>query len=391
MFTYKTEEELQKMTSQERDQYAAEKRVFEAAEAQKAINKAIEPLTAKLESANSTISELEETVAQLKEAGQVSKAPTNHYEANSMAVVDAIKADFEKLSKVGLESKSHRIATKVVGNMSGAGNVTPASGIVQTYRPGVALGPDRKVHFRDLVRLTSSATGQYVFYRENTPAGEGAIAFQVTHNTAKSQIDYDYTKVTVALEYLAGYATVARQMMEDLPWLTGALPDELLRDFYKQEDTEFYTLLSAAATAGVSAATEVAERIIDFVTQVENADYSVSAIVISPTDWGNILKTIGATAGPYSLPGAFAIAPNGDISFAGIPVIKATWIEVDKVLVGDWSRTEIVQASGLNLDFSFENGTNFIINAVTAKIEQREGLAILRPNAFVFGDLGLVV
>lgn len=390
MFVYKTEEELQKMTAQERDTYAADKRAYEQGEAAKAINTAIEPINTEISKINTSISEVVESVNQLKEVSLTPKVVAKNFEEGfTSQVAETIKVDFANISKVGNGLKNHRVVSKVVGGMTGATNITPASGVVQSYRPGVALGPDRKVHFRDLVKSTQSATGQYVFYRENTPTGEGAIAFQTTHLANKSQIDYDYTKVTVMLEYLAGFATVARQMMEDLPWLQSSLPDELLRDFYKQEDTEFYTLLSAAATVGVSAATPVAERIIDFMVQVKNADYTPTAIVVNPTDWGNILKTLPA-GGSYSRPGGFVIQDNGMISLAGVPVVEATFVPADKVLVGDWSRAEIVQSSGLNLDFSFENGTNFIQNAVTAKVEQREGLAILRPNAFVFGDLGLL-
>lgn len=385
MFVYRTEEELKGMTAEQRDSYAASKREYEKEEQSKAINTAVDPVKA-------MVNEMKEDLAVVKETGlKVISADKSFGEVFTEDISNAIKLNFDTVKGVGSSTKMAKVSTnKVVGNMSGATNITPANGVVQTYRSGVALGPDRKIHFRDLVRSVQSATGQYVFYRENTPAGEGAIAFQTTHLNPKSQIDYDYTKVTVNLEYLAGYARVARQMMEDLPWLMTALPEELLRDFYKQEDTEFYTTLSAAATAGVSAATAVAERVIDFVVQVEQADYTVNGIVVNPTDWGNILKTL-PTGGSYSVPGGFSINPaTGQIMIAGIPIYKATWVPADKVLVGDWTRAEIVQSTGLDVSFSYEDQNNFIINAVTAKVEQREGLAILRPNAFVFGDFGLV-
>src|SRR5690349_5043797 len=70
MFKYKTEEELSKMTTAERDQYGIDKREYEADLAQKALDKALAPL-------NDTIGKQAETIKGLQTEVNESKEKAN--------------------------------------------------------------------------------------------------------------------------------------------------------------------------------------------------------------------------------------------------------------------------------------------------------------------------
>jgi HK97 family phage major capsid protein len=257
---------------------------------------------------------------------------------------------------------------------------------VRTYQPGVAMVPNRKINFRDLIPAVASATGIYTLYRET--GVEGSISVQSTPGDAKTQIDYDLTAVTYTARYIAGFARIDKSMLQDLPFLQSALPQMLLRDFYKAEDLKFYTDLSGAATGSTTtSATVDAEQIIDYVANLESADFTPNGIVVNPKQWARLVTTKPAD---YSVPGGFTITADGNIAIAGIPVYKSSFIADDKVLVGDWNYAKRVVVDDLKVEFFEQDSDNVQKNLVTCRIEAREVLAIDRLDAFVFADLGNV-
>lgn len=304
--------------------------------------------------------------------------------AKSKSLIEEMKEGIAK----NLDVKTSRLnpfEVKTVGDMTASNNLTGS--VVASYAGQPALIPGRLVHFRDLVATVPSATGTYKFYREG--AGEGSIAFQSSHGTTKSQRDFDFTEVTVTAEYLAGFARVAKQMTQDLPFMTSFLPQALLRDYLLQEDAEHYADLNNAATGSTTVTgtpTVDIEQIMGWVANIEGANYVPNGIVMNPKD---VYKVLITKPSDYSLPGSVSISNVGGLTINGIPVYKSTFIAEDKVLVGDWTKCQIIQTDGLSIQ-SDDRGDNFTKNLVTYKVEARVGLAILNPDAFIYGDLGNV-
>jgi HK97 family phage major capsid protein len=54
------------------------------------------------------------------------------------------------------------------------------------------------------------------------------------------------------------------------------------------------------------------------------------------------------------------------------------------VLIGDFSKAAIIQTEGLSVNFYEQDSDNVQRNLITAKVEARVALAVLRPDAFVF-------
>lgn len=299
----------------------------------------------------------------------------------TQSFAESIKENFEMIKSVS-KGRSQEMELKAVGNMTVSANLTGTA--VNTYQPGVVVLPSPVVNFRDLVPQVSSSTGLYVMYRET--GTEGSISSQGTPGAAKTQIDYDFTASTFTATYISGYARYAKQMAQDLPFLQSALPQMLIRDFYKAENSIYYTALAAAATASTTAKTEDIEQLIDDMGTLEAADYMVNGIVLNPKDWANIAIT---KPSDYSLPGIVNFI-NGQLSINGVPVYKASWVPVDKYLVGDWSQAKNVVVDGLKVEFFEQDGDNVTKNLITARVEAREVLAIDRPSAFILGDFGNV-
>jgi HK97 family phage major capsid protein len=299
-------------------------------------------------------------------------------EGYNEVMTKAIKDNFDAIKNVS-KGRNASMEVKVVGDMTVSANLTGAS--VATYQPGAALVPSQLINFADLVPTVNSATGTYVIYRET--GGEGSISAQ-TPGVAKTQKDYDFTAVTFNAAYIAGYARYAKQMAQDLPFLASSLPTMLRRDYFKAENLNFYTALAAAATVSTSAKTVDVEQVIDDMGTLEATDYMVNGIVMNPKDWASIAMT---KPNDYSLPGIVQFV-NGKLTINGIPVYKASWIPVDKYLIGDWSYAKKVVVDGLAVEFFEQDADNVTKNLITARIESRTVLGIDMPAAFILGDFG---
>jgi len=302
-------------------------------------------------------------------------------------MVEEIKANFEAIKNTKKGSATS-LELKAVGNMTAALNITPAGAVVNTYQSGIALNPSQPLNFAQLVPTVSSATGSYVIYREI--AGEGAISTQATHGALKTQIDFDAQAVTYNAEYLAGYARYAKQMAQDLPFLTSWLPAALRREYFIAENTKFHVALSGAATA-VPAGTlgNEIERIIKVIGLLEGKNYSATGVVINPADWAKIAITEKSAGAGYGLPGIVTIN-NGQLAVNGVNVYKANWIPAGKYAVGDWSMAKKVVVDGLKVEFFEQDQDNVARNLITARIEERNVLAFDRPDAFYYGDFAAV-
>lgn len=352
----------------------------------KSVNEKIEGVTKSVDEVKEMAKKSQEQLDKISE--KLNKKTIGGMEDNSFGAVLAVELEknFEQIKQVR-KGNGFSMALKVVGTMTSANNLT--GDVVRTYQSYPALVPSPLLNMRDLVGSVNSATGSYVIYRET--GAEGSISEQTTPGNPKTQRDYDLTQVIFTANYIAGFVRIAKQMLQDLPFMQTALPQMLLRDFYKAENTIMYTALSTAATGSTTTSyTADVEQIIDWVANLEAADFPVNGIVINPKDWATILITHPTNAA-YSVPGGVVINPvTGGIMIAGIPVYKASFIPRDKVLLGDWTQAKRVVVDDLKVEFFEQDSDNVQRNLITVRVESREVLAIDRPDAFVFADLGNV-
>lgn len=303
--------------------------------------------------------------------------------AQGDSVKAAITENFDKLTEV---RKGKSLQLKVVGDMTLGASLTGDQ--PRDYNFDVVMTPGQMVNVSDLVGNVSISGGTYTFPRES--GSEGSIAAQ-TEGSAKSQIDYDFTMVDVNTDFIAGYSRYSKKMRNNLPFLESFVPRALRRDYAIAENSSFNTVLAAAATASTEIITgkNKIEMLINEIAKQEGLNYSVNAIVVTPADYWDILKTEKSTGAGYGLPGIVTL-DGGQLRINGIPLVKANWLAANKYYVGDWSRINKVTTEGLALDFSEEEGSNFVNNNITARIEAQVALAVEQPAALVYGDFTAV-
>jgi HK97 family phage major capsid protein len=297
---------------------------------------------------------------------------------NEDSLAKSIKDNFEGIANV---RKGNALQVKTVGNMT----LSNVSGDApRTYNNDVVMIPGQLINVSDLVGSVNIEGGTYTYPREG--AGEGSISAQ-TEGSSKSQRDYDFTMVDLATNFIAGFTRYSKKMANNLPFLTSFIPNALRRDYAIAENSIFNTVLAAAATASAQIITSKnkIEMLLNEIATQEGLNYTVNGIVVRPADYWDILKTEKSTGAGYGLPGIVTLE-GGQLRINGIPIYKANWLAANKYYVGDWSRINKIVTEGLSLEFSETEGTNFVTNNITARIESQVGLAVEQPLAIVYGD-----
>jgi HK97 family phage major capsid protein len=348
-----------------------------------------ETVKADLIAKGATILDLQDTLRNMNEKGGRAKLMNRQEAHYSMieSIADAIgenKALFEKiaggssLSKDGIKIE-RKVSTVTTASLTGTG--APYKPFYLDWRPG--MEPLGQTRFRQLAPILQSDNDTVYYPRANTPPGAGSIGYQASEGATKAQVDRGWAMQTLTLEALAGWMTVSRQSLRNISFLQSWLPTSLTEQLLDQEDLEFANTLVAAAT-GSSTTTGItvkAERLIFFIKTLKKSKYNANAIAVDPDVWATILVT---KPNDYSLPGVVSITADGTVRILGVPLYPVNWLTGGRCIVGDWTKTAVVESEGLTLRQSDSaTSLDFQKNLVTFLIERVEGVAIFRPDAFI--------
>lgn len=358
----------------------------------KAVNEAVaadvKKLNEELAAKGATILDIQNEVRELKAKGGRIRGANERVMSLKSIISKAIGDAGDTLQRLTTAVdekgvKGMRIETKAVADMTSA-NLTGDT--YQTYldwRPG--MRPMGQTRFRDFVRSIPSATDYVQFPRDT--GGEGSFAQQANEGDAKSQVDRDFGMIDVTLKPLAGYTTVSRQSLRNIPFLQEYLPQTMLEDLLDAEDTLFSAALVAAGTGSTTSdgANEI-EKIIHYIRNLRKAKHNPNGIACDPDVWSNILIT-QTSGGGYNLPNVVAVDANGVVRILGRPVYEVNWLTGGNVIVGDWNKVAIVESEGLTMRQSDSHASQFTSNELTYLLERTENIAIFRTDAFVVADL----
>lgn len=299
------------------------------------------------------------------------------------------KKEEEIVSAVNKKDFSMSMELKVADMTSGA-HVT--GDVVHSYGSRQGIVPSQKWNLREILNTTISPTGSYVTYRETGTSG--SISVQ-TEGQEKTAIDYSFTEVKNVSKYIAGVVTFTKQLMYFLPFLNGLLPRMLLRDFFKKENDYLYDTMIAAATGSAATPTVALggpandiEEIIFWIANQRTANFDASYGIVDWSEWAHMMKTGRNANSTYALPLSANGTSTGELNIAGTPIRGASWADAGEFLLWDNDFVERVETESLRVEFSYENGTNFTKNLITAKVECFEELSILRPDAIIHGEFG---
>ena len=311
-------------------------------------------------------------------AAAADKAGWNNSDYMKSAVMDIVAENFDSI-----KVEKPFTAQKTVGNMTLGANLTGTSQISYVQNP--IMRSFFNPHLYDVFRIVPTATGNVTFPRAASPVGAGSFGAQV-EGSSKAQIDYDLEMVNVSVPFIAGYARVSRQMLQDLPFLQSYLSQSLIEDWNRAVNVRFLNSIATNSTALSTSQTLTVGKMIDGIAQHGNLGLGNANLILTTwAAWSTLLLT---KPGDFSVPASVAVDQSGSIRINGIPVVPHSQVSASRFYVMNTDAFGIAQASGLQVRSTEFNEDDFIKNLITYRAEARIELLAFQPTAAVFGTTG---
>lgn len=338
--------------------------------------------------------QVQELQAKLKEINQT--RGTIKQKTFNENLAEAIKSNEDAIRGFRKGSPELRLTLKAVGDMSIANNFPNATPFVQEVQQGLITNPYNRVWLADLLPSATSTANSVIYPKEN--GGEGAVAFwDKTGN--KAQVDYDLTSQSAFFKWIAGYAVVDREMLDDIVWLTGYLQSKLLIGLKTAENslilngtsdstTNPVIGLIASATAYDGEYTALLDMIIDAaygqIPEKTNDFYVPTNVILHPRDIVKVGLNKASGSGEYDLPIGTVMFSNGRLSISGLETVGTTSITKNNFIAFDRNATMFLRRMNPEIRL-FEDSTLAKVNKVMFRIEERVSLAVFNGNAIVKG------
>ncbi|MGE4339157.1 MAG: phage major capsid protein, partial [Pigmentiphaga sp.] len=268
--------------------------------------------------------------------------------------------------------------------------------IQTTRQPGIMPLPQRRMTVRDLIS-PGRMDGNALEYVKET--GFTNNAGMVAEGAAKPSSDIKFDLVTTSAKVIAHWMKASKQVLDDISQLRSIIDQRLLFGLaYKEEQQllngdgtgQNLNGIIPQATAYSAAFTPTDGTAIDTIRlamlQAALAEYPATGTVMHPTDWARIELTKDA-GGNYIIG-----VPQGSIgpTLWGLPVVATQAITIDKFLTGAFRLgAQVFDRWDARIEAAYVED-DFIKNLVTILAEERLALAVYRPEAFIYGDLGYV-
>ena len=302
----------------------------------------------------------------------------------------------------GFEAFAARASGGLKGSFSASvrAAVTSASGsagaLIEPTRVGLIQPVTQRLFLRDLLSWGRTGSNAIEYVRETGFTNNANVVSENPTGT-KPESDLAFELDSAPVATIAHWVRATRQVLSDVAMLASYIDGRLRYGLKLKEEAQLlkgsgvglningiYTQASAYANPGVTVQAETAiDRLRIAMLQVVLAEYEADGIVLSPIDWTAIELT-------KTLDNAYLFATPRGLATPGLwgrPVVATQAMDAEEFLVGSfqqgaqgWDREDV------SVTVSTEDRDNFVKNMVTILCEERVGLTVYRPEAFVKGD-----
>ena len=369
----------------------AEKAISEAEKGTKSSNSANEKTDETLNELNSLKSILDELQQKgLRQGGDATGAQKSvgaqFVESESFK---AFQANPRKGDSAELLIKAD--LTTATGGAGGMGAAVHAN-----HLPGIKPLPQRRMTVRSLLMPGQTDLPLIDYDRETgftnnaAPTAEGAL---------KPQSTFEIEEVQTRTKVIAHWIRVSKQTLSDVSQIRSTIDNRLLYGLDFKEELQLLfgdntgenlhgivpQATAYAAPNGVDDSS-VIDKLRLMALQAVLAEYPSTGFVLNPIDWAAI-ELLKDTTGRYIIGN-----PQGSLSptLWGLPVVETPAMTPDKALAGAFDMgAQVFDQWSSRIETGYQND-DFTRNKVTILAEERLALAVYRPEAFIFGDLGRI-
>ena len=411
-FTYKTAEEIGKMSADEQNKYLADKNTHELEVRKEEIEKAVKPVqddvtaikTAQTK-AGEDIAAIKETVKSIEES-QKSGSGVN-WENVSSLVEKHITENHEAIKTAFKTRGSFELSEEV---MKAVGIVTTANGTLPTALPinyvaqtaGVPNVRLRRPNLLDYVN-TYNTNQKSLPYIEAVP-GEGDFAV-VAEGGLKPQLDIDWVTRWAEPQKFAGWIKVTEEAIEDIPRLRDLIVNYLREKHDLFKESVVYTYINTNATAfvptGGIAGTVTMPTIMDVVNALQLQIINTPNYTDEPDFFGDVVlmnvvdfyKYFGAAKDAFGRP-LFENGYQGGRTFQynGFTFVSTSRVAAGNIVLMDSTKIDVTTYSPYRVEIGWVND-DFIKNQFVILGESRGHIVIKNHDkrAFVKGSIATIL
>ena len=304
--------------------------------------------------------------------------------------------EYKDYVAAGNYRKGFNMPLKAVTNITSATTGTGAAGgaIAPDRLQGIVAAPDRRMTVRDLITPGTTTSNLIQYIRET---GFQNMAATVAEGAAKPKSDIAFDLIASPVVKIATYVKASTEILADAAMMQSYIDGRLRYMLSYVEEAQLLNGsgsgnnlngINTQATAYAAPIVVTAPTRIDVLRlallQAELAEYPSTGIVLHPSDWAAI-ELQKDTTGAYIFANPQSLATP---ALWGRPVVTTQAMTIDNFLVGAFKLgAQVFDRMQANVMVSTENEDDFIKNMVTILAEERLGLAVYRPQAFVKGDL----
>jgi HK97 family phage major capsid protein len=276
-------------------------------------------------------------------------------------------------------------------------DVTYGVGVMPEFVQTIQGAPQQPLRVRDLLPKGMTSQNSVAFVRETLFTNNAAAVKESIEGSSQEKPESvkQFESVVVQIQTIAHWIPATRQIVADAPALTSLLNTQLI---YGLKVAEEYELLHGNSTAphltGICPLASVYDSTLPTqlgVTDAQRIDdiraaiyYDADAVVLNPFDWAAMELTKEETTGKYLW---VSVTDGGVPRMWRLPVVVSHQMPKGDFLVGAfkmgaqlWDREEAnIRIAEQHLDF-------FTKNLVAILAEERVGLAVYCPQAFVYGE-----
>jgi len=275
---------------------------------------------------------------------------------------------------------------------------------------GVMMLPDLPLTIRSIIPTLSTNSNMIEYVRESvitnnagpqySAGGAGVSPFR--DGALKNRSNITYTMANAPIIVIAHYMKASKTILDDVPQLQGMINSRLLYMLALEEEEEILlgdgtagklTGLLALASDYDTDYNNTGDTKIDQIRhgmlQVTASKYMPTNIVLHPEDWHDI-ELVKTDEGSTGNRGSYLVGNpvNGTTvkRLWGLPVLDSLNMVQNHFLVGNFRLgAAIFDRQEANVQIANTNEDDFIRNMITILAEERLGLAVYRPDAFVEG------
>jgi len=296
-------------------------------------------------------------------------------------------------------AKRARIEVKNTILGEGGSPVGPIDTLVAPMRlPGIVGGAFRNLRVVDAIPVGATGSNMVEYTKELAFTNAAA---ETLEGEVKPESAITFELASAPVRTIAHWLKLSKQVLDDAPALQSYVDNRLRYGVDLRLEQQIVNgngtspNLSGLRDSGNFTALEgvMGETELDTLSRAKYAvlaaDYTPTAILLNPADWGAIERR-KSTSGEYIAGGGNAVAyiAGGLVPTVwGIPVIATNSVPVDQFVLFGSNAVQLFMRAGTVVEMYEQDEDNVQRNLVTIRAEVRAAFAVFRPAAVIAGGL----